>query len=127
MKIKFVSIWVTLDLRNPLYWFNYECALSEDNTASIPCIQVFYRDESFVISNHFGIGVHKLSNGGWPNFPHYSIGEDEHFEDDKKPILIFDEPGYREHEGKREAWRKENYPAEYEKLSLLRSLIKKNK
>ena len=125
VKIKFILAQVAPDLKNPIYWFNYECALSENSTAKIPCVQVFYRDEPFIIANHFGIGVHKMINGGWPNFPHHSIGDNEPFEPDENPILVFDKMGYKRHEESRDEWREKNYPAEYKRLSFLKSLLKK--
>lgn len=107
----------------PLFWYNYECnSEPPKGTACIPSIKVTTKDgSSFVIANHFGIGVYKLLSGGWPSHTHFSVGED--FTEDKDfSITEFDKSCYVAYEAGRTAWQKKNFPEEYERMDALRRL-----
>lgn len=107
----------------PLFWYNYECnSEPPKGTACIPSIKVTTKaGESFVIANHFGIGVHKLLNGGWPSHTHFSVGEDFKADNEFR-IDVFDKRGYVAHEASREAWMKTHHLLEYERMDALRRL-----
>lgn len=131
VKVRFGECRVTPNKEKPLYWYNYECYNNEFNKASlvafVPAIEITCGDQVFVIGNHFGIGIHKVLNGGWPNHNHFSLPK-ETFELGRKKyhrITEFDLDEYSEHEAKRRAWQKENYPEEFERSEALRRAISK--
>jgi len=114
----------------PLWWYNFECRTYGEfgsiyDTAIFPAILV-HSSTDFVISNHFGIGINKLTKGGWPNQTHFSLPIDCFKSRPKFKILEFDEESYANHEAAREKWQKENYPAEYKKMKALRGSFKIN-
>lgn len=101
----------------PLFWLNYECSQNGGKTR-IPAIKIIFEGRSFIIANHFGIGVYKLQHGGWPEFPHFGFPEDAKFRTNKRSYHIkeFDGIGYNDHEDKREQWQALWYPEEVEKI-----------
>jgi len=111
----------------PLYWYNFECEISTIHGMElIPAIKIEYDGVLFCIANHFGIGYHKLINGGWPNYRHFSLPV-ESFEESHKPAFnfhSFDLDAYSQHEAMREQWQKKNFPDEYEKFEKMRIQIK---
>jgi hypothetical protein len=121
----------------PLYWYNFECHTKEKPDGSfkpermccangkhfavIPAVQVTQDGYSFLLANHYGIGVHKLKNGGWPNYAHFSLNGK--FEESSAPYFAFkkfDLEEYERHESERRKWQKKEYPVNFEKLELLR-------
>lgn len=123
---KFGMCLVRENKAKPMYWYNFECSLTYPlGWALIPAIKITYNNESFCIANHFGIGAHKLKNGGWPNYSHFTLPVDT-FEE--LPwhmghiIRQFDEEGYAKHEAERRAWQKDQYPEEFSKIERLKNL-----
>jgi hypothetical protein len=114
-----------------LYWYNYECDISKlfKGKALIPAIKIISNDNdySFVIANHYGIGISKLKKGGWPNHTHFSLDNNLFVEDTHRAFNIrkFDFEQYSEYETNRENWQKENFPEEYNKIRSLRNMIVK--
>jgi len=125
IKVKFGNCIVKRNKEKPIYWYNYECFLQYGDKACIPAIQITYKKERvFMIANHFGIGVHKLINGGWPNYTHFSL--DGIFSTNPQlKYAEFDLDGYSEYEAKREKWRQKTFPKEYEKILQLRAIMTK--
>ena len=129
------------NVEKPMCWYNFECYTSEqldgrfkDNHfvranglhfALIPAIEVEAKNGyRFLLSNHYGIGVSKLLKGGWPNHAHFSLSGE--FHEDNAPyyaIKEFDLDGYEAHESARRNWQKKNYPVEFERVEMLRSMI----
>lgn len=139
VKIRFGHVHLKENRERPLYWYNFECYIKIDindnyidnygflGTCFIPAIEVTCIDGYvFQLANHFGIGVHKLMNGGWPNYAHFSL--DGKFEEMDWQMAIeykkFDEPRYARHEAERRKWQKKNYPVEFEKMEQLKRLGK---
>ena len=126
IKIKFGNCIVEENKEKPLYWYNYECSLQHDGKACIPAIQITTKEgQVFVIANHFGIGVHKLINGGWPNYTHFSLNG----KFSTNPQLRygeFDLDNYSVYEAEREKWQKKTSPEEYKKILALRKMIQRN-
>ncbi len=126
VKYKFGNCIVRENREKPMWWYNFECLTNKVSIGMecIPVIQVIPKSgRSFMIANHFGIGHHKLINGGWPNYAHFSV--DGEFSD--WPELRYDEfdhEGYSEHEAARRKWQKEKYPEEFERMEALRKTIK---
>jgi hypothetical protein len=126
----------------PMYWYNFECYNREKleggfkpgrdvfangkHFACIPALKVTSKNGySFLLANHYGIGVNKLLKGGWPNMPHYSL--DGEFSESILPyfrITKFDEDGYCNHESARKDWQKKEYPEEFERLERFRAGFK---
>lgn len=119
----------------PLWWYNFECEIQENENgyyvekrtdfkglAFIEAVKVIHSNGEFIIANHYGIGVHKLINGGWPNYQHFSL--DGEFEElnwkETIHLLKFDEEAFSKHEAERRKWQKENFPIEFEKMEQLR-------
>lgn len=127
VKIKFGNCIIERNKEKPLYWYNYECHLQHGEKACIPVIQITTKDNQvFIIANHFGIGVHKLINGGWPNYTHFSLNG----KFSTKPQLKyaeFDLDNYSVYEAEREKWQKKTCPDEYNKMLQLRKIINKQK
>lgn len=132
------------NIEKPMYWYNFECMNKEnsygdfvpdhmvtikgENLALIPAINVVHDDGSFLLANHFGIGVNKLLKGGWPNMPHYSL--DGEFNESKEryfKFLSFDEEKYSEYETKRKKWQKKTYPLEFQKMEDLKNAFLNSK
>ena len=128
IKTEFGYCTVEQNKGKPLWWYNYECSFFPGyGTAVIPAIKVTIKEYSFCLANHFGIGHHKLINGGWPGFAHFSF-PDNCFKRSNEPafnIQSFDINGYEEHEKLRRKWEKENFPVEFEKNERLRKIIQK--
>jgi len=134
VKTTFGYVAVREVLDKPLYWFNYEVLnkmetgdhCSVGGKAYIAAIEVSTSTGyKFYIANHFGIGVNKLSKGGWPNSAHFSFdtGLIKFLPDDKVQRGLngqFDEEGYANRESKRRIWQKETYPFEFEQMESLR-------
>ncbi|MFA5934962.1 MAG: hypothetical protein WC827_03705 [Candidatus Paceibacterota bacterium] len=123
VKVKFGFCTPSENIEKPLWWYNYEVNCLRE---AIPAIMI---NNDFVISNHFGIGVYKLMQGGWPNCTHFSLPKDLFMEDRAQcfRIVDFNLDEYSEHEAKRLKWQKENFPIEFEKMEALRRIIIKSK
>ncbi len=119
VKVKFGFCTPKENYDKPLWWSNYETVCLKE---AIPALMI---NDDFVISNHFGIGVYKLLQGGWPNCSHFSLPKDEFMQDGSHCFRIteFDLDGYSERESKRNKWFKANYPEEHEKMEALRRMI----
>jgi len=119
---------VTVNEEKPLYWYNYEASM-EIGGKLIEAIKVKVKDShSFCIANHFGIGVHKLLNGGWPNYQHFSL-DIKLFDGcipESMAIKKFNLEGFEEYETNRRAWQKKEYPEDFEKSERLRKSFYKN-
>lgn len=124
VKVEFGLSIVKENSEKPLWWYNFECNDSfPKGRAAIPAIRITTNnDYSFILSNHSGIGVHKLINGGWPNYAHFSLPDDGFTKGGFK-ITEFDELEYCRHEADRNKWQKENYPEEYKQVESLRKII----
>lgn len=126
VKVRHGSCAIKENTEKPLFWYNYEClnAINYDHKdessyseeATLHAIQVDYHGSIFTISNHFGIGYHKLINGGLPNFSHFSLPNETFHEQSEWNIRNFDLQGYEKHEAERRLWQKKNYPIEYQKM-----------
>lgn len=130
IKTEFGYCNVSENTDKPLWWYNYECNLDPmiGKVAAIPAIKITYADYSFCISNHFGIGYHKLTHGGWPNYSHFSLPLDSFVQDHHPEFNIynFDLEGYENHEAKRRNWQHREFPVEFEKSEQLSKLINKD-
>ncbi len=142
VSVSFGYVYQNENLDKPSYWYNFECNNTREldgtykpNTilhtngkrvALLPAVQVSYKSEKpFLIANHYGIGVHKLINGGWPNYAHFSLNGE--FVTDAAPyfeIRQFDIRGYETHEAARKAWQKKTYPNEFAKSEALRASMR---
>lgn len=141
VKVEFGYCRVTENQEKPLYWYNYECNWDDyseierrstgDKHTHVPAIKVIYRDQIFCIANHYGIGVHKLINGGWPSHRHFSLPVEGFnsnlFREEREiyVILKFDLEGYQTHESNRIKWQMKNYPKECEDRQKLIDQFKK--
>jgi len=120
------------NLDKPLYWYNYECAMNKVGAewkhkfALIPACKVTSSNGSmFLLANMSGIGVHKLLNGGWPNYAHFSLDGEFHQSDERMwAIKSFNEDEYSERESKRRNWQKIHCPVEFERSEKLREAFK---
>ena len=124
VRVEFGLCKVKANKNKPLWWYNYECELNAPALQAIlPAVRITMpSEEQFCIANHYGVGVHKLLLGGWPDCAHFSLPL-EAFEPSRKKFYQwkdFDEFEYSKHEAKRRQWRKENYPEEFEKVEALR-------
>lgn len=136
VKTEFGYCLVSENKDKPLWWYNFECnwddynlcdrRYSDDKIAHIPAIKITYDDQVFCIANHFGIGVHKLINGGWPSHRHFSLpveGFNDSLTIPEKQMYCpkqFDLEGFEAHESERKKWQKRTYPIEFEKLEAMR-------
>lgn len=136
VKIKLGHCKINENKEKPIYWYNFECNMRlnlneeyeywhcefDTKFGIVDAVQVIHSTGSFILANHFGIGIHKLINGGWPSHQHFSL--DGKFEElnwkETIHLLKFDEVGFAKHEAARNKWQKENYPVEFEKLEKLR-------
>ncbi len=141
VSVRFGYVFQEENTEKPLYWYNFECCNKEDvnvnydedhfvarngnHFALIPAVEVTYGNEkSFLLANHCGIAVHKLTNGGWPGYAHFSLSGK--FKEDHAPyyaIKKFDLEAYETYENKRRTWQKKNYPIEFERSEQLRLSI----
>lgn len=120
VKVKFGNCIVKENKDKPLYWYNFECY--PEGKACIPALKVTTKNgQSFMISNHFGIGVYKLLKGGWPDTSHFSLDGKFNTKPQLK-ITEFDPDGYANYEAEREKWQNEHYPEEYKKILSLRKM-----
>ena len=134
VKVVFGYSTVTRNDEKPLYWYNYEVNLSEDDEVKIPAIKITTKEgDSFVLANHFGIGTFKLRSGGWPDKTHHSLPKDSFQLSNRAEyttnVRNFNQGAYSRFEELRRKWFEKNIPAgwedEFEKIEGLRSLIKK--
>lgn len=145
VKTDFGCVTVTENTEKPLYWYNFECnwnieenkpirGLKGDKAAIIPAIKITTKDNyTFYIANHFGIGAHKLKNGGWPNYRHFSFADNAEFKGCEElghmrnlyNLRTFYLKGYTEHEAARRQWQKETHPEEFKKSEQLQKLFQK--
>lgn len=137
VKVKFGTVRVTEMPGKPLYWYNYEVlGLGIKN---LPAVQIEYQESKgapkqiFCIANHFGIGVRKLEDGGYPNLTHLSLPNDfteysaDEWATEKFKALTEDMPAFREHEKARDKWQAKKYPVEHmerEKIFLHRAPVR---
>lgn len=123
IKVEFGYCHVKENTDKPLWWYNYECNMDgEFGKTLIDCIRITTSyGKPFIISNHCGIGVHKLMNGGWPNYAHFSL--DGKFTESHWEMVIrkFDLNGYEQHESNRGKWQEKNFPEEYKQKKSLRA------
>lgn len=114
VEVVFGCSYVSENVDKPMYWYNYECRNSSViGNDLIPAIKITLKDgQSWVIANHFGIGIYKLLQGGWPNCVHFSLDLDTFKEDKAKHFKLteFDHDRYSEHEAARRKWQKANTP-----------------
>ena len=142
VEVRFGYVYQEENTEKPIFWYNFECNNKEElngdfkhdhfvanngnHFALIPAVEVTYgKEKSFLLANHYGIGVHKLINGGWPTYAHFSLSGQ--FKESAAPyfaIKQFDLLGYEEHESKRNNWQKANFPEEYSRLESLRDTIR---
>lgn len=145
VKTDFGCVTVIQNTEKPLFWYNFECCwnlleqkprrgLKEDKSAIIPAIKITTKDNyTFYIANHFGVGAHKLRNGGWPTHRHFSFDGEVDFQGCENlghmrtlyNLRTFYLKGYDEHERARREWQKETHPEEFKKSEQLRKLIQK--
>lgn len=137
VKIEFGHCKVTKDEKHNLYWYNYDCDITNGHeTAFIDAVKVTTRNgEEFCISNQNAYGVHKLRNGGWPNCGHASLPL-EGFETNE-PMgwkmrswfenKEFDLVGYEKQESDRRNWQKKNFPIEFEKSDKIVRAMRKRR
>lgn len=123
VEVRFGTVRVEVEKDKPLYWYNFE--ILEMRTSRVTALEVTYQEpgsdskQVFCISNHFGVGVHKLEAGGWPNKQHFSLPKDfteytaEEWTEYEQIPTSFDPLGFANHEFKRDEWQKKNYPEEY--------------
>lgn len=127
VKVEFGTCVVEENKDKPMWWYNFECNLTHPKgIAVIEAVRVIHETGSFILANHCGIAVHKLLNGGWPNYAHFSLDGD--FKASKSPvykITEFDLFGYELHEAGRRKWQRENFPAEFERSEALRRVFQK--
>jgi len=123
--VVFGDMIVTENKEKPLYWYNYEVHTQGFYPrAIIPAIEITMQDGyKFYISNQFGIGAHKLLNGGRPSYAHFSL-EGEFKPSRRKRLLKLDEEAYYKRNVEREAWQKEYYPEEYKQVKALEETLK---
>ncbi|WP_420581962.1 hypothetical protein [Reichenbachiella sp.] len=124
VKVEFGCSTVSENKEKPLWWYNYLCDKC-GGQAEIPSIRITtVSGQSFVISNQFGIGVHKLLNGGWPNMTHASL-PDTGFEVNEMDYKIeeFNKESWLFYNSKKDSWMKEKHPEEFERLESLREVI----
>ena len=118
---------VNYNEKRALWWSNYECSKQQDKIAIIPSVRVMYRDKSFVIANHFGVAVQKLTQGGWPQYTHFSLSDAPFTSTQNSVYNIkkFDEKKYAVHEQARSKWQQKNFPQQYNQMQQLVAKIKK--
>lgn len=135
VKVKFGTVKIERNISKPLYWSNYEVlGLGKDR---LPVLQITYKEynhkneQVFCISNHCGIGVRKLEDGGWPNRTHFSVPDidfkeftAEEWEKEKFKSLNDDIIAFREYEKKRDEWQAINYPKEYATMQIIKNACK---
>ena len=97
----------------PLFWYNYELSIDKEHKFPALRIQTKNSESPFTIANHFGIGVVKLENGGWPDRTHYSFSGGEFVETPEFAFKEFREMEYLQHEGDRDEWQKNVFPEAY--------------
>jgi hypothetical protein len=122
------------DKEHPLKWYNYEvylCKQDRDSNyetlkAIIPAIEIITKNGyKFHISNHYGVGVYSLLQGGtWRQISFHFDEPYEFIGDEVKKIPEYDQIKYHAHELKRMAWQRVTYPNEYKAIERLRKLIK---
>lgn len=114
VKTEFWLCIVFLVKEKPLWWYNYECAMSSGlSSAVVPVIKVIHETGDFLIANHFGIGAHKLKAGGWPSHKHSSVNGDlVPYEKYQRAPIKLDLEGYEAHEEDRTLWQRKNFPEE---------------
>jgi len=126
VEVKFGYVTVKENLEKPLYWYNYECNMNKVGAewkhkfALIPAVKVIHDNGSFLLSNQAGLAVHKLINGGWPNYTHASLdGEFKEYDAPEFAPKKFDEEEYCKIESDRNKWFAKTYPEEWKKLQAL--------
>jgi len=140
-EVKFGYVIQSENKEKPLYWYNFECYNSKqlddtfkpdhmvkdngDHFALIPAVQISQGKSTFVLANHYGIGLSKLIKGGWPNHAHFSLdGEFKESNAEYDAIKEFDLDGYERHESARKDWQRKNYPKEFADMENLRNSMR---
>jgi hypothetical protein len=119
--VQFGFMGVSTNKENPLWWYNYECSLNH-GFAVVSAIRIKQNNQVWYICNDYNLGMRKLRNGGWPNFGHRSLPDDNYSftkirnrEDIAKIMEAdFNEESYAFNEAAREKWQKEKYGGTYE-------------
>lgn len=126
IKTEFGCCMVKTNKEKPLWWYNWNCR--DEGHAFIDAIKITTKGgESFCISNEYGYGVHKLINGGWPNFGHASLPIEEFEMLKHKYHTQFDHELWVRDESMRRRWQEANFPVEFEKSESLSRLISHSK
>ena len=116
-------------------WYGYELSLG---ITTIPAIKIesnisngLEDDEQFcfIIANFAGIGIKKITDGGWPNCAHYSFNKNNStFYADDSGMCDFNQQQYEEITRSREEWYKTVLsPDEYLRRQMLIEIVHKNK
>lgn len=108
----------------PLFWYNFEADTAPETP--IPAVRVTTKsNESFVISNHCGIGVKKLMGGGWPDQQSFHVPKEWFVPDDGERFTIveFDGAMLAVQENRRRAWQERMHPDEFRQMEALRAII----
>lgn len=123
--VEFVECLVSRKKEKPMFWYNYECR--ELGRALIPAVRVTTKaGYSFLLSNHYGIAIHKLINGGWPTHIHFGL--DGAKAESSSGLMDYEEfllEAYEEHEKNRSEWQKKNFPDLYERKEAILSIAKR--
>jgi len=141
VSVRFGYVFQHENSEKPLYWYNFECYNNQQLDGSfkpnhftgddgklfalIPAVEVKASNGyTFLLANHFGIGVNKLLKGGWPNSAHFSLDGD--FTENHEPYFKFtdfDLEGYEKWESNRYKWQKKTYPEEFKIMESLREAM----
>jgi hypothetical protein len=106
--------------QKPLHWYNYECSLNNPpGKALISAIKVTTETtRAFVLGNQHGIAINKLLNGGWPDYPHYSLPL-KSFKSGEVGLTYFDIDEYKNYIDQRDNWKMETHPKGYKKFLII--------
>lgn len=134
--VQFGFMGLSKNIDNALYWYNYNCDRNAGYTV-VAAIRIKQNNHVWYICNDYNQGVNKLRNGGWPNYGHRSLPNDDYVftrinnKEDIATILNteFDEAGYAHEQSEREKWMKKNFSKhpDYIKSQALLKMIKSHK
>jgi len=117
---------VSISEGSPSMWYHFECETMGDNdkTALIPAVMVRHKYGDFCISNHFGIGILRLKQGGLSGYRSFTLPV-EGFKPWKPKVKVnnpthFDLPRFMEHEHRRRAWEADKIKRLCEQLDQIR-------
>lgn len=128
VKAEFGSTFINVNKKRPLWWSNFECSVDTIGRVVIPVVLITIKGkDSFMIANHYGIGKHKLINGGLSSYRHFIVKSDDidWIPDYRYSYDDFDEEAFNQHEASRNKWQQENYPKQYRETKALKRLIKR--